>query len=263
MGAFFVGIEYGRPLPLESKQLADDAWEVSGYLSTFGNLDNGGDIVLPGAFDASLASGRKVKFLFGHNDEKVLGPPLQLRVDDHGLFATGRISRTQLGADIHTLLLDGAIDAWSIGYLPTDVGFKESDDERGLIRLLKAVDLFEGSLVAVPMNEAAVVTGVKQQRPGDGLDYEQHAAALLDGVEEFLGRTRHGAERRAKEGRAISTARRQRMAGVSGSLRQAADEIDAMLEETSPPEKAAAYSPRLALSLTAARLRRHGVAVEG
>lgn len=257
-----MALEYGRALPLEAKQLEADVWEVSGYVSTFGNIDNGGDIVLPGAFNDTLASGRKVKFLWAHNDEKVLGPPLQLHVDDHGLFAVGRISRTVLGADIHTLLLDGAVDSWSIGYLPTDVGFKEDPSGDGMVRLLKSVDLFEGSLVAVPMNEQAVVTGVKHDHPGDGLDYETHANQLLDGVEEFLGRTRHGAERRAKEGRAISTARRSRMAQVSGSLREAADDIDAMLEETSPPEKATGFNPRAALDLRARRLLLHGVVVQ-
>lgn len=353
-GYFFMGLDYGRALPLETKQLDGDEWAVEGYLSTFGNRDSGDDIVLPGAFDATLASGRKVKFLFGHDDTKIAGPPLTLRVDDHGLFARGRISKTALGGDIHTWLLDGALDSWSIGYVPTDVGFKEAP-EGGMVRLLKAVDLLEGSLVAIPMNEAATVTGVKAAdldgKPfpnehacrlkdpgafqpdsfrrttrdhngktysvimgrlkgddtmteqafrypkdtwtadaarshcsshdgarfepasdgkaagcgcarGDGLDYETHAHQLVEGVEEFLDRTRHGADRRVKEGRAISAARRNRMAEVSGSLRQAADDIDALLTETAPPEKTLAYSPALALGLRRARLRRHGVVLE-
>ena len=104
---------------------------------------------------------------------------------------------------------------------------------------------------------------------GDGLDYDTHAAHLDDYlsayVTEFVARTRSGSELRTKEGRAISTARRERMAQVSGSLRKAADEIDAMLMETAPPEKAATagYDPRLALALRAVRLRQLGVTVDG
>lgn len=277
-----MGLEYGRSLPFETKALDDDAWEVSGYLSTFGTEDDGGDIVLPGAFDATLSSGRRVKFLFDHDGSKPLGPPLDLRTDDYGLFATGRMSKTALGADVHTWLQDGAVDSWSIGYITTDQGFRESPNG-GLTRLLKAVDLLEGSLVTVPMNPLAVVTRVKahsgavihavtcatapctcEPQPVTAeslwLDYGEQAKQL----EEFLERTRQGAALRLKEGRAISAARRTRMASVSGELRKAADDIDALLTETAPPEKSApGFDARLALQLRAARLRRHGVVLEG
>lgn len=278
-----MGLEYGRLHTLATKQLADgETWEVSGYLSTFGNVDDGGDLILPGAFDATLASGRKVKFLFDHDGSKPLGPPLTLTADDHGLFAKGRISKTALGADVHTLLLDGALDSWSIGYLPTDFTWKDQGDG-AMVRILKTVDLFEGSLVSVPMNALALVTGVKSQDgateappaeeapaddtpapadpddpTGHGLDYDAHAGKLLAVSAEFVTRTKQGAELRVKEGRAISAARRNRMAEVSGSLRQAADEIDALLTETAPAPKG--YSP--ALALRARRLRLLGVPLE-
>lgn len=109
-------------------------------------------------------------------------------------------------------------------------------------------------------SEAAGKGGCRCITPDDWLDYDTHAAQIQD----FIDRTRQGAEKRVKEGRAISTARRARMATVSGELRKAADEIDAMLAETAPPErdKAAGYDPRLALALRVARLRRHGVHLE-
>jgi HK97 family phage prohead protease len=144
--------------PLQVKAATSDAWEVEGLAATW-DLDDGGDRILPTAFDATLASGRKVKFLFSHDDSKVLGPPLALQVTRDGLFAKGRISKTTLGQDVHTLLKDGALDSWSIGYLTEDA------DTEGMVRILKRISLLECSLVAVPMNPRAIVTGVKNRQP--------------------------------------------------------------------------------------------------
>ncbi len=170
-----MSLHIGKPGRFEFKARESGEMTVEGYLSTYGNVDEGGDVVMKGAFERTLASSRKVKFLYAHNPESVLGPPLALHSDDVGLFAKGTISQTSLGRDVHTLLLDGAVDSWSMGYLPRPDGFrfKESADG-GLVRLLTDVDLFEGSLLALPMNEEAVVTAVK------ALDAED-LTALLEG----------------------------------------------------------------------------------
>lgn len=148
--------QVGRMLPIFEIKTVDEGWEVSGYVSTFGNTDAGGDIVMPGAFEATLASSRKVKFLYAHRSDQVLGVPTSLGVDQKGLYGTFKISRTSLGQEVRTLLQDGALDSFSIGYVPTLSGF----DSTGA-RLLKSVDLLECSIVALPMNDQAVVTSVK------------------------------------------------------------------------------------------------------
>lgn len=151
-------MEYGIPLQIAELKAAGDAWEVSGYASTFGNVDHGGDAVMRGAFDSTLDRKTPVRFLFGHDTRQVLGAPLELRPDDKGLFGRFKISQTQLGRDVHTLLQDKALDSFSIGYVPTDVEF----DDIGT-RILKSVDLLECSIVALPMNDGATVTSVKEQ----------------------------------------------------------------------------------------------------
>lgn len=81
---------------------------------------------------------------------------------------------------------------------------------------------------------------------GKGIEYGLHAARVESAVTELLARSKAGLAVRAhKEGRAISDARRARMASVSGTLRTAADEIDAMLTETAPPAKAVDLTPDL------------------
>jgi HK97 family phage prohead protease len=163
-----VQTEYGALFKIDDIKASDSGWEVAGYASTFGNVDHGGDVVMRGAFDKTLAewkAGRnKVRFLWAHDTWQVLGVPKDLRTDDRGLFGTFKISKTQLGEDTHTLLKDGAVDSFSIGYLPADVEF----DDVGVRKLL-AVDLLEVSVVAIPMNDQAAVTRVKAAAEPDSL----------------------------------------------------------------------------------------------
>lgn len=159
--------EYSLPLPIgEVKALPDDApdgpaYEVEGYLAAFNNTDLGGDVVLPGAFDASLAAGHKVRFLRQHDHSKVLGTVLALKADAHGLHGRFKISRTPLGEETYQLLKDGALDSFSIGYLP-----EEAEHKEGGVRELKALTLLEASVVSLPMNPRALVTAVKGQPGG-------------------------------------------------------------------------------------------------
>jgi hypothetical protein len=71
---------------------------------------------------------------------------------------------------------------------------------------------------------------------------------------EWLERAKSGLDIRTKEGRAISSARRERMAGVRDALRSHADEIDGLLLETAPPEKSTAAGLFLEFQRTRALL---------
>lgn len=158
--------QFGNAVPIRSiKASGDGGWTVSGYVSTFGNVDHGGDVIARGAFDDTLQSGRKVRFLFGHDSRQILGTAKSLRADEKGLFGEFQISKTALGADVHTLLKDDAIDSFSIGYIPQDF---EYDDQN--VRVLKDIELLEVSLVAIPMNDQATVTAFKHRLYGDDAD---------------------------------------------------------------------------------------------
>jgi HK97 family phage prohead protease len=148
--------KYGPSQRIGELKAIGDAWEVSGYPSVYGIVDHGNDVVMRGAFDYTLDSSNKVRFLYAHDTRQVLGVPIELRSDDRGLYGRFKISKTQLGQDVHTLLQDKALDSFSIGYVPTDVEY----DDAG-VRQLKAVDLLEVSLVALPMLDDATVTAVK------------------------------------------------------------------------------------------------------
>jgi hypothetical protein len=148
-------LTYGIPVPIDEVKAAGDSWEVTGYCSTYGNRDLGDDVVMPGAFDDWLAAGKRTRFLFSHRPDMILGTLTEMKSDAKGLFVRGRISKTALGQDVHTLLRDQALDSFSIGYLTRDADRKDG------VRYLKQLDLPETSLVALPMNEEATVTAVK------------------------------------------------------------------------------------------------------
>ncbi len=152
---------YGQRFKLTEFKSSDAGAEVAGYVSTYGNTDHGGDVVMRGAFDSALASGMPVRFLWAHDTHEVIGLPLELKSDDTGLFGRFKISQTARGRDVHTLLKDGAVDSFSIGYIPTEVEFD------GDTRLLKSLDLLECSLVSMPMNPRATVTAVKSDDQDD------------------------------------------------------------------------------------------------
>jgi uncharacterized protein len=134
----------------------DAARTVEGWASTFGNKDAGDDIILPGAFAASLTQ-RKPKMLWQHNTDQVIGVWDTAQETEKGLYVKGRILPTALGNDAYELAKAGAIDSMSIGYSTIDASM---DYESG-VRTLKTLDLWEVSLVTFPMNDKATITSVK------------------------------------------------------------------------------------------------------
>jgi HK97 family phage prohead protease len=170
--------EYGALLRIEDVKASDSGFEVAGYVSTYGNVDLGGDVVMRGAFDKTLENPSGVRFLYQHRPDQVLGVAKSLKSDDKGLFGVFKISKTTLGEDVHRLLVDKALDSFSIGFIPNEVEF----DDAGT-RLLKSLDLMEASIVSFPMNQRAGVTRVKADLPFDQL-LQRAVEHLKLGVEE-------------------------------------------------------------------------------
>jgi len=124
---------------------------VAGYASLFGRRDQGGDVVQPGAYAASLkalaSQGRAVKMLWQHDPAQPIGVWDEVREDDRGLFVKGRIlTEVDKGREAAALLTAGAIDGLSIGYRTV----RAERDGKGQ-RLLSELELWEVSLVTFPM----------------------------------------------------------------------------------------------------------------
>src|SRR5690348_9060934 len=90
-----------------------------GYASLFNRRDGAGDIVMPGAFRASLmrrgADG--IRMLFQHNPAEPVGIWLDIAEDDRGLRVRGRLNQeVQRGRELNALLVERALDGLSIGF---------------------------------------------------------------------------------------------------------------------------------------------------
>lgn len=212
-----------KSVPFEVKEIVDvsgGGWEIAGYASTFGGEpDAYGDIIAKGAFSESIAR-RATKFLYEHSEP--IGKQLEIREDDHGLWGRWSIVNTRAGEDAYKLAKAGVLDSLSIGFFTQDAEYNAEG-----VRVLRKIDLFEVSAVAVPANRHAVITAVKS--------FEAHTQDVQVAVREWLERCRAGLAQRQKDGRDLSQARRDQMAAVSGSLRAAADEVDGLLVPPPPP----------------------------
>jgi HK97 family phage prohead protease len=162
-----------------------DGAVIEGYASLFGATDEGGDIVQPGAYGASLkrlaTEGRRVKMLWQHDPTEPIGIWDEVREDGRGLFVKGRIlSEVARGREAAALVAAGAIDGLSIGYRTK----RAAKDASGR-RLLAELELWEVSLVTFPMLADARVAA-KADETAEGL--------LRDLAEAFAGARRVLAE---------------------------------------------------------------------
>jgi len=134
---------------------------VEGYASLFGEIDQARDMVMKGAFRATLAARgvHRIPMLFQHDPAEPVGVWLELREDAHGLYARGRlIPEVARARELLSLLRAGAVDGLSIGFKTV----KGKLDPRTRVRRLIAVDLWEISIVTFPLLAGARVRAVKQ-----------------------------------------------------------------------------------------------------
>ncbi|WP_085897347.1 HK97 family phage prohead protease [Limimaricola soesokkakensis] len=131
---------------------------ISGYASLFGCADQGGDVVAPGAYAASLkrleGCGGRVRMLWQHDPARPIGVWDEVREDGKGLWVRGRIlEAVAQGREAAALVAAGAIDGLSIGYRT------RRSSKAGTGRRLDELELWEVSLVTFPMlREARVGT---------------------------------------------------------------------------------------------------------
>lgn len=144
------------------KEVAADG-TFEGYASLFNKEDLGRDVVMPGAFKASLAQRGPtgIKLLFQHDPAQPVGVWLKIYEDARGLFVRGRLmTEIAKAREVLSLLRAGAMDGLSIGFRAV----KGARDGRTGVRRLLEVDLWEISIVTFPMLPDARVVSVKERR---------------------------------------------------------------------------------------------------
>jgi HK97 family phage prohead protease len=165
-----------------------DGTEITGYASRFGQGDQGGDVVIKGAYARSLktaaADGRKVKMLWQHDPTQPIGVWDEVHEDETGLYVKGRLlDSTQRGREAAALIAAGALDGLSIGYRTV----RSSKNDKGQ-RLLTELELWEVSLVTFPMLPTARVAAKADETMSDEADALREMAAAFNGARAALAR---------------------------------------------------------------------------
>lgn len=272
---------------------------IEAYVSVFGVVDHAKERVQPGFFKDSL-SRKLPKGVWMHDwtlpvaktleAEEVLpgDPRLPEGIKQYGgLRIKGQFNlATQRGREAFSDLTFGTVDEFSFGYTVQE---SEHHAKEGVVDLLKG-EIFEWSPVLVGCNPATVLVGAKSdfetadEQPGEreaaadpaepaeaetetktgglesGPPFDEHAEAVVSAAVAFIDRARGRSEARAKAGRVLSGANRDRLMAACEAMREADRVLTEMLEATAPkasPE--AILQAQIRTQETLARL--NGVAV--
>lgn len=183
-------------ISLKDLKVSDDGpGTIEGYRSVFGVIDEGGDIVVKGAFAETLSEYLHGGFTAQAHDwnfKEAVGFPVEAFEDDHGWFVKSQFHSTPDAQAIRTKAKErmdaGKQVSFSFGYAPKKYIHIEAKDyeaelpkyikadllpamlkkaqEFNRIRVLKAVEAIEDSIVTAPMNKRAAATGVKSEAKG-------------------------------------------------------------------------------------------------
>jgi uncharacterized protein len=175
---------------VEIKATGDDQMTFTGYGAVFGNVDSYGDVIQAGAFGETLraakTSGQWPAMLSQHggmlggaDDMMPIGVWTDMAEDGRGLWVEGKLAPTTRGREAYELLRmkpRPALNGLSIGFVAKEytVGTKPKEPRR----TLKNIDLMEVSIVTMPANPKARVTGVKAEN--NDLTLREFEAFLRD-----------------------------------------------------------------------------------
>lgn len=161
----------------------DEAGSFEGYGSTWGNVDEQGDRVIPGAFTATIPDFLKRGWISdAHQTEEPIAMPTAAYEDARGLYVSGVFHTTPRAQLVRTFARErvqaGKQMGLSIGYRVPPGGARRAAD--GVRELLK-LELIEVALTIMPANTEATVTGVKQAfRAMDFAALERQRATFED-----------------------------------------------------------------------------------
>jgi len=112
------------------------------------------------AKDSLPVDGRQPKLLEGHDPSQIRGVVTERVSTDEGMLFTAKIADTSAGRDAMQLLLMGAVDAVSVGVIPTKFHY----DAEGVM-VVEAAAWNELSLVPFPAFEQARIATVAASTP--------------------------------------------------------------------------------------------------
>ena len=152
---------FGEPLEIKAD---GEKRTVEAYASTFGNVDEVGDRVMPGAFKKTLKEAFPkgyIKVCLNHDKTEPIGVPVHMEEDSKGLFTVSRIARTPLGDKALALIQDGVATRYSIRAGVVKALPAEDHELYGKVTNLHELRLSEYGPVYWAANSEAQIMSVK------------------------------------------------------------------------------------------------------
>lgn len=216
---------------------------VEGYAATFDRIpDAYGDVIKAGAFADSLKAweqnGKPIPLLYGHSTDDPaynIGKVVEAHEDGKGLYVVAQFDEENEKAQyVRKLVKEGRLWQFSFAYEVLDGGSVELEDGTEAYELRK-MNLFEVSLVQIPANQRAVVTGVKEA-PAEAVEAKDAPEPINATI----------AEPEEKSGRRNSKADADELRRIREMAYSIATTVDGLLadeQEDTEPDEAKAEEP--------------------
>jgi HK97 family phage prohead protease len=136
---------------MEFRVTDKDKREVAGIAVPYEQMSNGEMFARD-----SVTLDPEAKLMWQHDQHEPIGKIIDGRHTEAGFEIRATISKTQRGLDAITLLDDGVINRFSVGFIMDDY---KLDDQRN--RIVTSARVIETSLVSRPWYDGAVVTEVR------------------------------------------------------------------------------------------------------
>lgn len=221
--------------------------------SRFDVIDRDGDVTMPDAF----TRGQEVRIAqWGHNWSAPAVGKGKIDFDGERAWVDGEFFLdTTVGKDTYLAVKNlGTLQEWSYGFAIKERSFGEFGEPPQHVQFLRRLDVFEVSPVMIG---AGIGTGTDAIK---GATLAAESDAVLAAVSNLADRLKSLAELRAKEGRTLSTANRERLKAHRESLRGIADDLDALLAATEPEDGKGAALAALLIETELIEARLNGVA---
>lgn len=203
---------------------------IEGLGAATGNIDRGQDVIEPGAYANLSDFVRDGHLLVGHEwGEMGVATIDEAREVPEGLMFKGTW-HTDDEAQKHRLRVKERLDrqksvGLSIGYQTLE--WKDAEQDGRYLRHLLKIEVYEISIVPVPMNPMAGVTGAKS--------FEDHYESALAAVKSVLTRAKSIHELRQSEGRKLSELNRTRIEALAAEMDGLHSQLKGLL--SAPPSE--------------------------
>lgn len=205
-------------------------------IATLNVIDKDGDVTLPGAFP----NGKTILIsAYMHGSwmgELPVGKGVIREAGDEVLVDGEFNLNSDTGKEHYeTIRFAPDLQEWSYGFRILE---KEEDTEwegNHVWRIIKKLDVFEASPVLRGAGMNTATLAIKSEKEKEGMTFAEQADAVLAAATDFLDRTKSLADLRRQDGRALSKASQEKIAGLRKAIGEIACELEGL--ETPPEEK--------------------------